>query len=124
MVAAQGHDVIGFVAAYRLPDKPKVVFVWQIGVSETARGKGLGTEMLLSLLQRESCRDVSFLEATVTPSNLPSMRLFQSLARRLQTQISEHDCFETQHFPDGGHEPERLVRLGPFDLSKSKQGSE
>ena len=114
VLAEQDNEVVGFVTAFRLPSSPGVVFVWQIGVAEGARGHGLGTAMVLSLLERESCRDVSHLEATVTPSNLPSKRLFQSVARRLQAQLVEHPCFDTELFPNDGHEPERLIRVGPF----------
>ena len=119
LVAEQDAEVVGFVTGYRPPSFSNVFFLWQIGVSEAARGRGLGTAMVLSLLQRESFRDVSHLEATVTPSNLPSKRLFQSVARRLQAQLVEHPCFGTELFPDGGHEPEHLIRIGPFDLIKS-----
>ena len=122
LVAEQDGEVVGFVTGYRPPGSSNVYFLWQIGVAEGARGQGLGTAMVLSLLERDSCRDVSHLEATVTPSNLPSKRLFQSVARRLQSQLVEHPCFGTEMFPNGGHEPEHLIRIGPFNLSNQKQG--
>lgn len=114
VIAEQDREVVGFVTGYRPPTNIYTVFIWQIGVSEAARGKGLGTAMLLSLLQRNSCRNVSHLEATVTPSNVVSKRMFQSLARQLSTQLSEKRFFGSECFPDSGHEPEDLVRVGPF----------
>ena len=70
--------------------------------------------MILSLLERESCRGVTHLEATVTPTNEPSMRLFRSLARRLSTQFTVQPCFGEELFPDGGHEEEQRIRVGPI----------
>ena len=122
VIAEQDLEVVGFVTAYRPPTTPHVVFVWQIGVSETARGQGLGTAMLLSLLERKSCRNISHLEATVTPSNERSLRLFHSLARRLHTRIAEEACFGEELFPDGGHQAERLIRIGPINKLNHTNG--
>jgi L-2,4-diaminobutyric acid acetyltransferase len=120
-VAERDCEVVGFVTGYRPPSSSNVFFIWQIGVAEAARGQGLGAAMVLSLLKRESCRGVSHLEATVTPSNLPSKRLFQSVARSLQAQLEEQPCFAAELFPDGGHEPENLIRIGPFDIANQVQ---
>lgn len=127
LLAEQGGQVVGFVTAYRPPVSPEVVFVWQVGVAESLRGQGLGSTLLYSLLDTEACRDASFLEATVTPSNTASLRLFQSLARRLEAGFREEPCFREEHFGGVAHEPEHLVRIGPFhssNLHRKERNSE
>src|SRR5699024_4570510 len=39
----------GFISAYCPPDKPETVFVWQVGVAEAGRGRGMATRMLLEI---------------------------------------------------------------------------
>ncbi len=121
LLAEDDGEVVGFVTAYRPPVSPDVIFVWQIGVAESARGRGLGSALLESLVQCKACQNVYFLEATVTPSNLPSRRLFQSLARRLQTRFAEEPCFGSELFGGAPHEPEHLVRIGPFHSSNQQR---
>ena len=122
VIAERDDEVVGFMTAYRPPQDPDLIFVWQIGVREAARGKGLGTAMLLSLLERPACSEIRYLEATVTPSNHNSFRLFQSLARRLGTQFKSESGFEEEHFPEGGHEVEHLIRIGPIDNPRQRNG--
>ena len=122
VIAEQDRELVGFLTAYRPSTHPEAVFVWQIGVSEAARGQGLGTAMLLSLLDRDTCRNVAYLEATVTASNVQSRRLFQSVARRLHTRFAEQAGFGEELFPDGRHEAEWLIRIGPLQKSNQRNG--
>ena len=70
--------------------------------------------MLRQVLAAPGCRDVTHLEATVTPSNVPSRRLFQTLAGELGTPLRVEEGFNHSHFAGGQHEDEELFRLGPF----------
>jgi len=115
IVAEQAGRIAGFVIGYRPPHRPDTVFVWQIGVAPEARGHGLGSLVLDHLLQSEACSTVRFLETNVTPSNRASRALFEGLARRLCAPIEELEGFESSLFADPSHEPERLLRLGPFE---------
>ena len=115
IVAEQAGRIAGFVMGYRRPQKPDTVFVWQIGVAPEARGRGLGSLVLDRLLQSDACSTVRFLETNVTPSNHASRALFEGLARRLHAPIEELEGFESSLFPDPSHEPERLLRIGPFE---------
>jgi len=115
IVAERAGRIDGFVLGYRPPPRPDTVFVWQIGVAPHARGRGLGSLVLDRLLQSEACENVRFLEANVTPSNRASRALFEALARRLRAPIEELEGFESSLFPDPSHEPERLLRIGPFE---------
>ena len=114
LVAEEAGEIVGFVTAYRPPVASNVIFVWQIGVAQSMRGRGVGLTLLETLVRKEAASGVSFLEATVTPSNAPSQALFRALAQRLRTQCEETPCFSTQLFPDETHEAEDLFRIGPF----------
>ncbi len=114
VVARRRGEIAGFVWAYRLPDRPDTVFVWQIGVAESSRGLGLGSAMLREILHRPACGGVSFLEATVTPSNAASMALFRGFARRQGCAFDLSAGFDSRLFPDPKHESELLVRIGPI----------
>lgn len=112
IVADDGEALAGFVVGYRPPDAPQTMFVWQVGVSHDHRGRGLGRTLIVELLQRLD--GVRFLEATVTPSNEASWRLFRSVAHHLGAAFESRPYFAEQDFPPGGHEREELVHIGPF----------
>lgn len=114
VVAEQEGEIIGFLSAYRPPVSPGVIFVWQVAVKQEARNRGIASAMLLELLQRAACKDVCYLEATVSPSNRASQALFQSLARRLATQCEETPLFAKELFGEEEHEEEILFTVGPF----------
>ncbi|GAB4321530.1 MAG: diaminobutyrate acetyltransferase [Dehalococcoidia bacterium] len=120
---ARSHDeLVGFIAGFRPPIRPESLFVWQIAVAPTARERGVGRRMLAWLLHRLSDDGVTYLEATVTPSNEASHRMFKGLARQLDVPCSESCLFAANQFPDGaGHEDEVLLRIGPFDKSRVAQ---
>lgn len=115
VVAEMDGAVVGFVAAYRPPVRPEAVFVWQVGVVDRARGRGIAGRMLDALVRLPACRDVRFLEATVTPSNGPSQALFTAFARRHDAPCVVGDGFGPELFP-GTHEAEHAYRIGPLNL--------
>lgn len=119
-VVAEDQDgaFAGFLAGYRVPERPDTCFVWQIGVASHARGCGLGRAMLRGVIERPSNRDISFIEATVAPSNLQSMRLFEGFAKQAGSPITIHEGFCASHFPGQSHEEELLVRIGPLRRSQ------
>lgn len=114
VVAEEAGEPVGFVAGYRPPDTPEALFVWQIGVNASQRGKRLGTEMLRWLIERTRPHGVTHLEATVTPSNTASKRLFHGVARAYGARCEETPWLAAGDFPDAGHEPEHLLRIGPL----------
>lgn len=114
VVARCGGKIVGYVSAFRPPQRPEVIFVWQVAVAEKQRGKGLGTAMLKEILKRKVCAGVRFLETTVTPSNAASRALFSGLARALDARYEVSRCFPAELFPEGKHEEELLFRIGPF----------
>jgi len=110
---------VGFVSGYIRPDDPDTLFIWQVAVHESQRGQGLATKMLFELLDRNACKNVQYIEATVSPSNIPSQNLFLGLARKFHTNYQVSDYFATEDFPQEGsgeeHEDEWLYRIGPFN---------
>lgn len=114
VVAEVGDEPVGFVLAYRPPGRPDTVFVWQVAVAPEHRRRGMAVDLLDALLDRTADAGVRYLEATVTPSNEPSRRLFSGVAARRRAEITIAPLFDTDHFPEAGHEEEHLFRIGPL----------
>jgi L-2,4-diaminobutyric acid acetyltransferase len=119
LVAEQSGEIVGFVVAYRPPRRPDSIFVWQIAVAASHRGAGLARRLLETLVEQPAVRDVRQLEATVTPSNEASRRLFLGFARRFSAPCREEEGFAAELFPTAAsaHESEMLLRIGPLDRS-------
>lgn len=113
VLAESDGELVGFVAAYVPPRRHDAVFVWQVGVHPEARGLGIASSLLDALISREACRGVELLEATVSPSNEASRRLFESFAGRHGAPFAWSDGYPATHF-DGPHGPEHLIRIGPM----------
>lgn len=115
VVAEKSDGIVGFVSGFIPPERPETLFVWQVGVADSEQGRGLGKRLLRRLLARKVCRNVRYIETTVTPSNTASTKLFQSMTRDLETLCVIQSGFDDTLFPDDGdHESERLFRIGPF----------
>lgn len=112
VVAEQDGAVVGFVTAYIPPQRPTSLFVWQVVVAPEARRQGLAGRMLDSLIAQFPGERLEFVEATITPDNQPSRRLFGALARSLGTEIAFTPYFRADHFGKFSHDPEELCRVG------------
>lgn len=105
----------GFVTAHCRPNRPDILFVWQIAVLPAFRGMGIATRLLDHVLARDANADVSTVEATVTPSNTASRALFAAFAKEKGATLKVRTGFERDAFPDGhGHEPEDLLVINPI----------
>lgn len=113
VAARSGGDLVGFITGYIRPDAPDTVVVWQVTVGSSQRGRGLAATMLHHLADRLSRDGVRYLEATVTPGNEPSARLFAGFARDRDAPLDRTTLFGAADFPDE-HEPEVLMRIGPL----------
>lgn len=102
--------LVGFVTGFRVPQRPDTLFVWQIAVDGSVRGRGIGGRMLDHLV---GSLGVSHLEATVTPGNAASAQLFRATGERHGAAVDERDAYDETLFP-GEHEAEVLFRIGPF----------
>jgi L-2,4-diaminobutyric acid acetyltransferase len=113
LLAERSGQLVGFVLAYRPPSDPESLFVWQVGVAQSARGSGLARRMLRSLLEQPGCRDARFLTATVSPDNVASRAMFRSFARARGALCEETRGFCASLF-DEPHPTENLLRVGPL----------
>ena len=116
LVAVSDGNLLGFVSAYIPPNRPDSLFVWQIGIAKSARRQGLAKQLLQSLLNLCVARQLRFIEATVTPSNVASSKLFRSIADESNSTFHELPGFEGADFgsmddPTVSHEPEHLIRI-------------
>lgn len=118
VVAIMDDRLAGYVSGFLPPSKPDTLFIWQVAVDERSRGLGLAGRMMRDILRRESCRNVTRLQTTVTPSNSASRRMFQSLARRLDADYDEVPHFGAELIGEDGHEGENLVTIGPFGAER------
>jgi len=114
VAAVLDGELVGFVSGYIVPQRPDTLFVWQVAVGEQARGRGLASAMILDILQRDSCRQVRWLETTTTSANGASWKLFRGVASRLDAPLASAEWLERDHHFGGHHDAEFLVRIGPF----------
>ena len=119
VVAEIDREIAGWVSAYVLPHDPETLFVWQVAVSEKARGTGLGSLMLTALLRRKACADVQRLQTTITADNDASWALFRKFANTMDAKL-ESQAYYTQslHFRER-HRTEHLVTI-PFEEQMQK----
>ena len=116
LVAVKEARIVGFVSGYRLPSDIRVLFVWQVGVASDAKRQGIGSQLLRELVERNA-GTLTAIEATVSPSNVASRRLFESLAQSLGASVFDvpDGGFGEGDFPPGDHEPEPRIRISPLD---------
>jgi len=114
VVGEQRGELVCAISGYIVPGRENTLFIWQVAVSESVRGQGLGGRMLEHILERPACSDVTHLETTVTPSNAASWAMFEGLARRRGAAIQRSPIFERARHFSGAHETEILARIGPL----------
>ena len=111
VVADVDGRAVGFVTGFVRAESPDTLFVWQVAVDSSQRGKGIAGRMLDDLLDRLAPEGVTQLETTISPDNEASIALFTALARRRGVSISKQGLFSPKDFPDG-HEAEDLYTIG------------
>lgn len=103
----------GFVLGFRSPEREHVLFVWQVAVGAELRGRGVASRMLDDLFARDP--GTTAVEATVTPDNAASRRLFEAFGRRhgLRCDVAPH--LSVEHFPVADHGAEDLFHIAPIE---------
>ncbi len=114
VVAKQNNKVVGFITAFIPPKKQDTIFIWQVGVDASLRGKGIASQMLHFLMQSDACENIKYVEATITPTNRASQSLFERLAREYNTNIHSSSFFTKELFPGPDHEEELKFVVGPI----------
>lgn len=111
IIAELNGEIVGWISGYLPPDDEKTFFVWQVAVSEKARGRGIAKRMLRELMQRKECAHVKQLQTTITKDNDASWALFRSFARSSDAELADEVHFhEEKHF-DGHHDTEHMVTI-------------
>lgn len=111
IIAEMSGEVVGWVSGYIVPDDPRTLFIWQVAVSEKARGQGLGRRMLNGLLQRDVCAGVRQIQTTITHDNAASWALFAGFAARADGELASEPHFEKHAHFDGLHGTEHMVTI-------------
>ncbi|WP_059044937.1 diaminobutyrate acetyltransferase [Paenibacillus rubinfantis] len=115
VIVEVGSRVVGFLSAFRSPLRPDTLFVWQVAVAGSHRKQGISKRMLTYLLTKTAGPPITYLEATISRSNLASTRLFTGLAKAHDVPIEVTTGYQTELFPmEIQHEEEPLYRIGPF----------
>nr|WP_255414180.1 diaminobutyrate acetyltransferase [Mycobacterium sp. shizuoka-1] len=118
IVAEHDGDLCGLITGYHPPERPQVLFVWQVAVAERVRNTGLAAAMLDALVnrvRRSRHGHPIAVETTVSPGNRPSRALFGGFARRHGVPITELSHFTSDLLdPEGAHEDEPILRIGPI----------
>ena len=109
-LAVKRGEPAGFLTALRVPEYPERLFVWQIGVRPDFRGQGVARALLNHVVLQSGPPRLQRLEATVAPSNLASMRLFEKFAASQDTALQRCPFFAASLFPDD-HEGEDRISL-------------
>ncbi|MFC4429601.1 diaminobutyrate acetyltransferase [Citricoccus alkalitolerans] len=110
VIAEINGEPAGFVTGYIRPDSPTTLMVWQVAVTEAARGLGLASRMLDALVTRTNAEA---LETTIAAHNEASLRLFASFARRYGADEEITPLITAEMFPDD-FETEYLHRIAPI----------
>ncbi|TLP44144.1 diaminobutyrate acetyltransferase [Cohaesibacter sp. CAU 1516] len=111
VLAEQSGEVVGWISAYIMPNEPDTLFVWQVAVAEKARGLGLGSKMLQSIVDRPLCEDVTKLQTTITADNEASWALFGKFAKSQDCKLAIQPYYtQSKHFQDR-HDTENLVTI-------------
>jgi len=108
-------ELVGSVTGYRIPERPDTLFIWQVAVHPSARGKGLARAMLRNLQRRTGSEGIRYIETSITPDNEASLKLFTGFAAGQQAEMTRSVMFERATHFEGAHETEYLFRIGPFD---------
>jgi L-2,4-diaminobutyric acid acetyltransferase len=119
VVARAGRAVVGFVTGHVRQDADDTLFVWQVAVDRDHRDQRIGRQMLDGLATCMESLGCRYMEATVTPDNVPSARMFESFARVHGAPLTRTEGFSSAMFPDH-HKPEDLIRIGPLPNGLSK----
>lgn len=114
VIAELDGATVGFISGYRVPQRPRTLFIWQVAVGEEGRGQGLAGRMLAAILDRDGNDDIGYLETTITRDNAASWALFEGLARKRGAELRQEVMFDRELHFERSHDTEMLVRIGPL----------
>lgn len=108
----ENNRLIGLVIGFRAPNDKETLFIWQVAVDERYRGQSIAMRLLEEVAIN---KEIRYVEATIAPSNLSSIRLFEKWSVAKGTTLIKSDGFGLNCFPNQQHEKEELYRIGPLE---------
>ncbi len=118
VLAEFNGKTVGFISGYIRPDAPHILFVWQVAVASSMRGKKLAKELLRTLIKNQAHRPtVDTLSTTIGPSNTASHNFFSNFASCYDLEISQETYLAADQFGEDAHEAELLYT---FTASKGR----
>lgn len=123
VLAQMDGATVGWISGYIKPGAPETLFVWQVAVSEKARGMGLAGRMLDHLVARDICADVTGVNTTITSDNDASWALFRSFARRMEAPIEGAPHYRKDVHFGGRHDTENMAVIGPFGALRARKAA-
>jgi len=110
VVAELDGAIVGWISGHMIPNTDEL-FIWQVAVSPTVRGFGLGKKMLRHLLSRNACDTATSLKTTITRDNAASWALFRSFARSVGGSLSHRPHYTRDTHFDGRAATEYMVTI-------------
>lgn len=123
VIAELGGVIVGWISAFLPPDSPDTLFVWQVAVGDSARGRGVAKKMLSELLERPVCVDVKQIKTTITADNEASWALFNSFAENMDAELDHEPHYEEDKHFGGKHATEYMVTIGEIDRNGADTAS-
>lgn len=123
IIAEMNSEVCGWISGYRMPDDPSTLFIWQVAVSEAARGRGVAKAMLKGLLAGANLPAIRYLKTTITKGNSASWSLFNSFAEDMLAETTSSLYFGRDTHLEGAHDSEHLLTIGPLDRKVAQKAS-
>jgi diaminobutyrate acetyltransferase len=81
-VVETSGQLSGFISSIRGTAHPEAIYVWQIGVIPSERGKGLSFQLIDSVAIAARRIGCSLLQVGIEPSNDQSLSVFRAYARK------------------------------------------
>ncbi len=113
ITSLQTNEILGFVSCIIKGEREKTLFVWQVCTDKRVQKKGLAKKLIQFVINTQS-EKISFIETTISESNLASKNLFKSLAEYYTTKIEKSTYIASKQFKNG-HEAEYLYKIGKLN---------
>lgn len=78
-IAEENEQIIGFVLGIVPQSFQDTYFLWDIGVTSSYRGQGIGGKLVREVEKELGKMGFKRIELTIDPANLPSRKLFEKM---------------------------------------------
>lgn len=113
-LAVNDGRIVGWMSGYRPPSDPDTLFVWQVAVHPSMRGRGVAKQLIQWVLERPWNADIRHVNSTITSDNKASWALFGAIADLYDAPMDRDPHFERDRHFDGEAPTEHLVQIGPL----------